>query len=320
MKSILFISPIRKGGPFFILKKLHINIGKIYRSEFHASFKGFILGFFSKKDMIHTSLPVFINFFKKKIILHIHGDYNIERNLFRNPLGFFFPLAIYFSNCIVVPSIYLKKKLNLKKAIVIPNFVDDSIFHFRKKNYSIHNKINCVIMTKFHFKEKAEGVVSLVNILIGLDLKRDIELNVLGSGRYLQGVQEKVNNLLKNNTSVKVNFLGFINDPYQFIKEQDIFTYYSNLDTFGVAILESLSIGVPTITNEFGAAAEIITDGEDGYVAKNKKDYSLKLKKLILSVSIRKNFSNNSVLMVKNNFSQDKICSQFIDLYEQIYK
>ena len=67
--KIAYLAPIRKGGPYNVLKSLseELNENENYETKFYASIKGLITGMISNKyDIIHTALPLPINLFKKK--------------------------------------------------------------------------------------------------------------------------------------------------------------------------------------------------------------------------------------------------------------
>jgi glycosyltransferase involved in cell wall biosynthesis len=291
--KILFISPIRKGGPYNVLKNLSKEFDKNskYQTKFYASLKGYLFGIFSNRyDIIHTVLPIPFNIFRKKIILHIHGDYRIEKSL-NNPLGYIYPLAIKNADKIIVPSNFLKKKLDIKNAIVINNPIEDK--KIEKIKYSLIKKdtIKLFIVTKFHFYDKAKGVIDLLTILNKIETNKTIELDIYGEGKYKNKIQEICQT---NKKKFKVCFKGFSNNLDKESTNYDIFTYYSHLDTFGVIIAEMQRNGLPIITNEFGAAKELIKNNENGFISNNEIDYKNKLEKLINNEKLRKNMGINA--------------------------
>lgn len=309
-KKIVYITSIRKGGPYFVLKNLAFK----NKADFYASFRGFFLGFFFKKyDIIHTSLPIFFNIWNKKIVFHLHGNFCKERHLYKNPLGYIYPLAIKFANKIILPSNFLASKLKLKNFKVIPNPVNESVFNFKKKSYEILEEVNLVIMTKFHFYEKSRGILDLVKLLNRLNKK--INLYILGDGIYLKEIQNKI----IANSNLKVYFKGFVENPYDFIVKQDIFVYYSFLDTFGVVLIEAMALGLPVITNNFGAENEVVLNNSNGFVGNSSKDYLEKLKLLIENKTLRENFGRNGRIFVKENFSLSFINNEFIKEYDLLF-
>jgi glycosyltransferase involved in cell wall biosynthesis len=317
--KVLFIAPIRKGGPNILLNNLsnYLNENSSIDSDFYASIKGFLIGMFSRKyDVIHSVLPIPFNIWNKPILLHIHGDFRVERGL-NNPLGFIYPLAILNAKQIIVPSIFLKNKINLKNCEVIPNFLTDEIFKFNKKYSNQKSNINLCCMTKFHFHEKARGVLSLVKIINELNVSKKITLNILGGGKYLPLIKKEVSEIrIKKN--IVINFIGFVDNPMSYLVNQDIFTYYSYLDTFGISIIEAMGLGIPTITNDLGPFKEVIINDSVGFICSNE-EYVEKLEKIINSLELQKELGFNSKEYIKSNFLISEVSKRFINKYNYLY-
>src|SRR5690606_19939090 len=65
--------------------------------------------------------------------------------------------------------------------------------------------------------------------------------------------------------SDKVIFLGFVKNPYKYIKNADIFILSSRWEGFGHVIVESMAAGTPVIaTNCKSGPSEIILDNQFG--------------------------------------------------------
>ena len=98
-----------------------------------------------------------------------------------------------------------------------------------------------------------------------------------GRDRYSRGRKEKGRNL--------VNMMGSISDFSQKIsimKDWDLFLYETLKDEgISMAILESLACGVPVICSDHFGNKEIIEDGVNGYVFKDKNHAQKILKHLI---------------------------------------
>jgi glycosyltransferase involved in cell wall biosynthesis len=316
--KILYISTIRKGGPYHVLKDLENHFKKNNEVRFEASLKGYILAFFTRKyDIIHSALPIPFNIFAKKRIFHIHGNFRKERGL-KNPLGYLYPLTIRTTNNILFPSHFLKKKLNIKKGKVISNIIDDRKFSNYKKNFDIKKEVKLIILTKFHFYDKARGIIDLVSILKDITINKKIILNIYGDGRFKDIIEKKVKQY--NNKKLEINFKGFQKNIEKEITKHDIFTYYSHLDTFALVLLEAMNLKMPIITNEFGAAKEISKNNNSIEISKSKKDYGEKLLKLIKSKSLREKTAEKGFKNAKENFSKEKIIKEYEKYYREILR
>jgi len=79
--KIKIITPINKGGPYY----WGITLAKYLEEEGHTvevvnDLKGIIKShFFANADIVHTTLPLSFRFWRKPLILTIHGNYKIEK-------------------------------------------------------------------------------------------------------------------------------------------------------------------------------------------------------------------------------------------------
>jgi len=320
--NILFLAPRKIGGPHLSLKRLSNYLLKknLIYGDFYSSINGFLIGIFSRKyDLIHTILPVPFNIWGTPILLNIRGNYKLERGL-KNPLAFLYPISIFFSRQIVSPSNFLVKKLNLNNIKVIPNFVNEDLFNLKKeKRLNVKDEINLITLTKFHFKDKAYGILKLVKILNRINSKKKINFSIIGGGIYLDEVKDLIMEL-DLNRNLNIIWLNFQKEPFNFLLKSDIFVYYSNLDNFPNAILEAMAVKLPVITNNIGAVEEFIIDGESGFISKNDEDYKLKLEKLIVDKNLRVNMTVLSLKFITKSFLINFISSEFLKVYEKIYK
>ena len=82
-------------------------------------------------------------------------------------------------------------------------------------------------------------------------------------GRYASRVKKATaNNSLEN----RVRFLGYVINMKQLIEKLDITWVLSWEEPFGRVTIESMALGVPVIGTRSGGTAEIIQDGQTGYL------------------------------------------------------
>jgi glycosyltransferase involved in cell wall biosynthesis len=66
----------------------------------------------------------------------------------------------------------------------------------------------------------------------------------------------------KNNLSNQVIFLGAKSNVPQILNELDAFIYSTVHDTFGIALIEAISSGIPVFVNDWGVMKEVTNNGE----------------------------------------------------------
>ena len=58
----------------------------------------------------------------------------------------------------------------------------------------------------------------------------------------------------------------------KFFAAADFFAFPTLYETFGLVIVEAMATGIPVITSALAGAAELITDGKEGFLLKNPED------------------------------------------------
>jgi glycosyltransferase involved in cell wall biosynthesis len=163
------------------------------------------------------------------------------------------------------------------------------------------------ILTNFHFKHKAEGLIHLANFI-----KRtspESALLIGGNGQFFEEYKKKILAIHPNTT-----FLGHCKKEDLF-RQIDIFTYCSMQDNQPLAVLEAMAHGLPIVCNNIGAADELLRERLDKYLAKDNEQYESILKMLINSEQERKTCAKLAQETAKK-YSWGVLVERFISLYQ----
>lgn len=94
-------------------------------------------------------------------------------------------------------------------------------------------------------------------------LNENIEVLFIGDG-------EEKNNLInlskKLNIYKRIHFLGWVDNPYKYIKHSNILVCTSQTESFGNVIVEAMICGIPVISTRCGGPEEIINNDVDGFL------------------------------------------------------
>jgi N-acetyl-alpha-D-glucosaminyl L-malate synthase BshA len=205
---------------------------------------------------------------------------------------------------------------NVKRNIhVISNFVvpetEKSVFseHMRLKYASDGERIVCHIS---NFR-KVKRVDDVVRVFALLNKTIPSKLILVGDGpeRYLCERLCREFNLCD-----KVIFLGKVRDTTHVLEIADVFLLPSETESFGLAALEAMAVGVPVISSNTGGIPEVNIHGFSGYLS-NVGDVEDMAKNMIqlLHPDNLPTFKINAKERSKV-FSLEKI----LPLYEEIYR
>lgn len=166
---------------------------------------------------------------------------------------------------------------------------------------------------------RLEFGVKRVDRMIGIwkrvvDRFPDWELDVMGSGDI-----EFFNNLAKQQGVKNINFRGFCN-PQEYYNRGAILCMTSSTEGWGMVLVEAQANGVvPMVYNSYVSVADIIADGENGFLVKafDEDDYVEKLMLLMRDEELRLRMAESAMVSVRK-FDSEKIAQQWIDLFEKI--
>lgn len=89
-------------------------------------------------------------------------------------------------------------------------------------------------------------------------------LVILGEGEERNNLER----LVEQENISGVDFLGYVDNPYRFMKRADVLVSTSKSEAFGNVIVEALACGTPVIATDCpGGPSEILADGEYGELA-----------------------------------------------------
>lgn len=165
---------------------------------------------------------------------------------------------------------------------------------------------------------KEKGYEALIDVFKLVNLKhKDWTLNILGDGLEKKNIEQKIKNY-KLEENIKLH--GFKSKPEvnKLLKKSSIYIMTSISESFGLALLEAMSYGIPCLAFDSAKGPlEIIKDNVNGYIIKkrNKQQMANKICLLIEDEKKRKLFGKNAYQNSKK-FSKENIKKDWIKLLE----
>lgn len=103
---------------------------------------------------------------------------------------------------------------------------------------------------------------TLIRAFAQVRRSRPARLMILGTGPERQSLASLAGSL---GVEADVAFLGFVNNPYAYMKQADVFALSSKWEGLPNVLIEAMAVGTPVVsTNCPSGAAEILADGQYG--------------------------------------------------------
>jgi len=204
---------------------------------------------------------------------------------------------------------------NVQREIhVIPNFVvpapkdRDFTAHMRQKYACDGERILCHV-SNFRPVKRVEDVLRVFALV---NKKIPSKLILVGDGPDRYNCERLCREL---DLCDKVIFLGKLRDTAHVMEIADVFLLPSETESFGLAALEAMAVGVPVISSNTGGIPEVNVHGETGFLS-DVGDVEDMAKNTLLILE-KENLNRFKVNAKKRSedFSLDKILPMYEDIY-----
>jgi N-acetyl-alpha-D-glucosaminyl L-malate synthase BshA len=203
-----------------------------------------------------------------------------------------------------------------REIFVVPNFIEvnpDKIVGNPCKR-SMMAPDNQKIITHISNFREVKRIPDVVKIFNEIQKKVPARLMMVGDGPEKAAAEQLVDALgLTDN----VVFFGNSNEINEILCFSDLFLLPSQTESFGLAALEAMALGVPVISTNAGGLPEVNRDGYSGYMGNvgDVEDMAAKAVSILSDENKLLEFKQNA-LKVAQEFDIQKV----IPLYEQIYR
>lgn len=177
--------------------------------------------------------------------------------------------SINQSDVVTTVSESLKKDtldvFNIRKEIlVIPNFIDTSLFESDgicyRSNFAPNNEKVIIHVSNLRRVKRVTDVIKIFNLI---QKQINAKLVIVGEGPEWETAQNLINRF---NIQDKVRNVGKVKNLYSILKIADLFLLPSEQESFGLAALEAMAAGVPVISSNAGGIPEVNIEGVTGYL------------------------------------------------------
>lgn len=292
-----------------------LNIKKIYNKEKYKS----------KKIVFHNhglaSVGLLNNLKNINIVCTVHGKTTNSRGIVK----------------IITNLTITKLALNKSCIVAVSDDTQNYYSKFCKKNYIkvVKNgiKINDEKVKQYKQIDKNKfyiGYASFIDELKGwrylkdayskLSENRNMKLIFAGDGNSKD--LEELEEYILDNIEKNIEYLGNVTDAgHKLVPNFDVLVLPSKSEGIPMVILEAIGNGVPVIATPVGGIPEVIEDGINGFiVSRNSKEIAEKIEMLYKDNELYDRISRNAKITYKNNFTVDKMCEKYLEIYRGYYK
>jgi N-acetyl-alpha-D-glucosaminyl L-malate synthase BshA len=232
--------------------------------------------------------------------------------------------CINASNAVTTVSQSLKndtiKYFGIEREInVIPNFIDvqenSSMFSHQQLRQKYANKDEKIICHISNFRP-VKRIEDVIKIFALIDQQIDAKLILVGDGpdRYMAEKLSRELGLID-----RVIFFGKVRDTNHILPIADLFLLPSETESFGLAALEAMAVGVPVISSNTGGIPEVNLHDYSGYLAEvgdveKMAEFAIEL----LSNNDKLNLFKLQAKARAEVFSLDTILPIYENLYREI--
>ena len=201
---------------------------------------------------------------------------------------------------------------------VIPNFVD--IARYQRDVHPCHrsklSKPGEKIVTHISNFRPVKRVEDVMRTFVEVAKKIPARLLLVGDGPDRARVQQLGEEL---GVAEQVTFLGKQNSVIELLSCSDLFLLPSETEAFGLVALEAMACGVPVVATRTGGIPEVVTHGENGYLAPigdvdAMGAYSLE----ILQDKAVWNRMSAAARTAAEGFAADSIVTSYEDYYKEV--
>jgi glycosyltransferase involved in cell wall biosynthesis len=175
------------------------------------------------------------------------------------------------------------------------------------------NRFEMLTVSRLEAVKNIEGVLEILPEL--LKTHPNIKLTIIGKGGHEKVLRKVVNVLFLDGY---VDFIGYQENPFGYLKEVDLFVLNSHTEGFSNALAEAMLHGIPCLATKVGAASEMILDGETGWLVEPGQSEMLK-RKMLSILNLKKaeltEIGKKGKSWIASNYSLDRHIHELLKIY-----
>ena len=169
---------------------------------------------------------------------------------------------------------YFRKALE-KKSSILRNVIDPQQVKQKAAQSEDQRAYDIVYLGRLTYPKNPQRLVDVLEEVV--KQRSETQAAIIGSGELeaeVRGLIEEKN--LRDN----VHCLGFMSNPYGILQNARVMVMTSRWEGLPMCVLEALALGVPIVSTPTDGVREVITQGENGFLAEDNGTLAAQILKL----------------------------------------
>lgn len=192
----------------------------------------------------------------------------------------------------------------------IPNLIDTEFFSLKppKKTPGCKTFINIGNLNK-----NKNQLMLLRAFEMAFGKQKGYKLIIVGSGTEKEKLE---NEIAKLEISKQVSLFGTADRKTikELLHNSDYYVHSSIYETFGIALIEAMSCGLPVVSTKNGGSESIVTDDKLGVLCDPEINDICQALKSIAQTEFDGQYIRNNII---NNFSEEKVIKRLSEIYQK---
>ena len=207
---------------------------------------------------------------------------------------------------------------------VVPNGIDISRFQPHRERRDPNGPLVVAMVASLSSKWKKHALfVAAAGRLADLP---DVEFRIYGHDSTVGGTQPgdgyaaEIHRLVRESAVAdRFRWPGHVGDPTQIMAEIDLLVHSADQESFGRTAVEAMAAGLPVVGVRGGGVAEIVVDGETGYLATADDPEALAeaIRRIVVNPELRAQFGAAGRRRAEERYSLASCAASIARVYEE---
>lgn len=197
---------------------------------------------------------------------------------------------------------------------VVPNCVSEIYRLISDKERGENKDLRMLSFGRLTSNKRFELLIDLVSELITQNI--DVSCKIFGEGPEENDLKKRINELELED---HVQIFPFTYEIDKEILQTDICVFPFHKESFGLSLLEAISLGVPSFClNDGGGMVETLANLENMFVASDVQSLNRKVSAYVRLDDLEKKILRKELKLLSDQYNSSLISNKYISLYLQV--